>query len=158
SRYWLARRTGDGERRVFKLAMDGVAVSSMRREAAIFQLLRNTLGEHPNIVRMVGSNLDAAPYLLEFEYGGEDLPSWAAQDDRLNKMNLAERLHIFKQACEVIRALHSIDILFVDLKPSNILVAPAPSGWRVRLADFSCARILHSDRLRRGEIGPLDLT
>jgi hypothetical protein len=41
-----------------------------------------------------------------------------------------------RQVCEAVQAAHDQDLLHLDLKPANILVEKAASGWKAYVTDF----------------------
>jgi hypothetical protein len=151
---WLAASQSE-ERRVFKLALDGRRLESLAREVAIYRVLQRQLGSRPDILRMVGWNLDKPPYFLACEHGGQDLQEWATEGDRLRNLPRTDRLQLCLLIAEALSAVHEAGVLHLDLTPSNILVAPGAAGWRVRLADFGRGRLV---RAADHELDPLGLT
>ena len=65
------------EARVFKFSVGGERLSAIKREATLMRVLRDTLGERADLVRVLDWNFEAEPYFIECEYGGESLPDWA---------------------------------------------------------------------------------
>lgn len=155
---WLARHTRTGEQRVYKLCADGVRLAALKREATLSRLLRENLGERPDMARLVDWNFQTPPFFLECEYGGEDLLRWADAPGRLAGMDLAQRLGLFLQVADAVAAAHSVGVLHKDLKPANILVAPDHDQWRVRLTDFGSGLLLEPDRLEALGITRLGMT
>ena len=101
-------------------------------EAAAMQRL-----DHPNIVRMLDSGVTARglPYLVMELVDGCDLRSLCVE--RL--MDPFEAYGWFTAVCEAIIHAHSLGVLHLDLKPSNILI---DGEGRVRVTDFGISRVV----------------
>ena len=158
SEVWLARHPRSREARVFKFALDGERLSSIKREATLLRVLRDALGERDDFVRALDWNFEAPPFFLECEYGGQSLPEWAAQDGRLAALDRQRRLDFFLRIADAVAAAHGVGVLHKDLKPSNVLVAAHGDGWQVRLTDFGNSRLLQPERLAELGITALGLT
>ncbi len=158
SEVWLARHPRSRDVRVFKFALDGEHLAAIKREATLLRLLRETLGEREDIVRLVDWNFESAPFFLESEYGGESLGEWAAHDGRLSAMDSAARLAFFLPVIDAVAAAHAVGVLHKDLKPANVLVAEHGTGWQIRLTDFGSSRLLQPERLAELGITALGLT
>ncbi len=154
---WLARHAKTGERRVYKFSADGEGLAALKREATLARVLRASLGNRPDFVRVLDWNFDAQPFFLECEYAGVNLVEWGAE--HVSELEPGERLNLFMQVAEAIAAAHRIGILHKDLKPANLLVSErAGGGWQVRVTDFGSARLLEPERLQRLGITQLGLT
>lgn len=154
---WLARHAKTSERRVYKFSADGEGLAALKREATLARVLRESLGERTDFVRVLDWNFDAQPYFLECEFAGVNLLEWSAQ--HLPNCTLGERLDLFLQVAEAVAAAHGIGVLHKDLKPANLLVSErADGGWQVRVTDFGSARLLEPERLQRLGITQLGLT
>lgn len=159
SEVWLARHVKTREARVFKFAGDGERLAMLKREATLYRVLVETLGERQDLVRIIDWNFEAPPFFLECEYGGENLQEWArGGDGRLAALDRSARLELFLRIAEAVAAAHGVGVLHKDLKPSNVLVAPKGDGWQVRLADFGSGRLLNPERLSSLGITRLGLT
>lgn len=158
SEVWLARQPRTRDARVFKFSLDGEQLSTIKREATMMRVLRDTLGERDDFVRVYDWNFHSPPYFLECEYGGQALPEWAAEDGRLAAMDRGQRIDFFVGIADAIAAAHGVGVLHKDLKPANILAAPAGDGWRPRLTDFGSSRLLQPERLEELGITRLGLT
>ncbi|MGH8260787.1 MAG: winged helix-turn-helix domain-containing protein, partial [Steroidobacteraceae bacterium] len=153
---WLARHSKTGEPRVYKLGADGEGLASLKREATLARVLRESLGDRPDFARVLDWCFDAPPFFLECEYGGESLVEWSARN--LAGLGTEERVELFLQAAEAVAAAHSVGVLHKDLKPANLLVSRDPAGWRMRVTDFGSARLLEPERLNVLGITQLGLT
>lgn len=158
SEVWLARHDKTGELRVYKFSADGERLAALKREATIYRLLRESLGERVDFVRVIDWNFATAPFYLECEYGGEDLAQWVTGSPGLAALDLPQRLQLFLQIADAIVAAHGVGVLHKDIKPANVLMRPAGGGWQPRLADFGASRLLEPERLQELGITALGLT
>lgn len=156
SEVWLARHPRSGQLRVFKFALDSDCVAAIKREATLSRVLRDSLGERPDLVRVTDWNFESAPFFLECEYGGQAMPAWAAT--ALERLDRAARIDLFLQVADVVDAAHGVGVLHRDLKPSNILLSARADGWQVRLTDFGSSRLLQPEQLAAPDISLLGFT
>jgi serine/threonine protein kinase/DNA-binding winged helix-turn-helix (wHTH) protein len=152
---WLAEHPKTRESRVFKFAADGLRLKGIKREVTLARLLRESLGERPDFVRVLEWNFDTPPFYLESEYCGQNLLEWAEAEGGLDRIALPDRLDILIQAAQAVAAAHSIGVLHKDLKPANILLTPER---RVKVADFGCGSLTDPDRLQALGITNLGFT
>jgi len=158
SEVWLARHEKTGEPRVYKFSSGGQQLAALKREATLNRVLRNSLGERPDFVRILDWNFEAAPFFLECAYAGANLSTWAKTEDRLATSSRAERLALFLQIADAVAAAHSVGVLHKDLKPANVMVESKPGGWQIRVGDFGNGRLLEFDRLKALGITQLGMT
>ncbi|MDQ3666866.1 MAG: protein kinase [Acidobacteriota bacterium] len=148
SEVWLAEHPKTREARVFKFAPDGVRLKNLKREVTLARLLRESLGERPEFVKVLEWNFDTRPYFVESEYAGPDLSEWAEAQGGLGKIPLERRLRLLVEVAQAVAGAHELDILHKDLKPGNILVAEGAAGKpQIRVADFGSASLLAPARL-----------
>lgn len=134
---WLARHEKTRDHRVFKFCYDAERLRALQREVTLFRILKDTLGERDDIGRILDWNFKEAPFFLEAEYSGTDLPGWAEEQGGAAAVPLATRLEIVAQVATALAAAHSVGILHKDIKPSNVLIATDAAGRpKARLTDF----------------------
>jgi serine/threonine protein kinase/class 3 adenylate cyclase len=134
---WLATNKNSGDTRVFKFCLDALRLGALKREIALFRLLKGELGERPDIARILDWNFDEAPYWIESDYSaGGDLESWAASRGGIAQVPMAERLELFAQVADALAAAHSVGVLHKDVKPTNILISLDRGKPRAQLTDF----------------------
>ncbi|MDE2293978.1 MAG: winged helix-turn-helix domain-containing protein [Gammaproteobacteria bacterium] len=142
---WLARHVKTQERRVYKLSAGGEGLDALKREVTLARVLRESLGEREDLVRILDWNFKEPPFFLESEYAGENFVDWAAA--HLGSTPLSERLALLAQVADTVAAAHGVGVLHKDLKPANLLISSGPGGTRVRVTDFGSGRLLEPDRL-----------
>src|SRR5207253_452264 len=99
-----------------------------------------------------------APYFLEYEYGGLDLSTWAAEGERLSALPVPQRVALFLQIALAVSAAHGVGLLHKDLKPANVLISGNDGGWEARLTDFGSSRLLEPDRLAELGVTAMGMT
>jgi serine/threonine-protein kinase len=135
---WLGINEKMRERRVFKFCFDADRLRSFRREITLFRLLRETLGDRPDIAQLHEVQLEQPPYYLESEYSElGNLEEWCATQGGLANVPLADRIDIVARVADAVAAAHSVGVLHKDIKPSNILMYRDADGLvKPRIADF----------------------
>ena len=147
SEVWRARHAKTNEPRIYKFSPAGDRLPALKREATLFRVLLDALGERDDFVRVIDWNFAEAPFFLECEDGGQNLRKWAEQDGRLLGMSMQQRMGLFLQIADAVAAAHSVGVLHKDLKPDNVLIAAAGDGWQVKLTDFGSGQLLEPARL-----------
>lgn len=156
---WLARQAKTGEQRVFKFADAPDRLRALKREAALSRLVAAGLGKTSPLPALHEWNFDAAPFFLEYAWGGRDLFAWADALGGLSAIPLGERLAVAAMAARAVAGIHSVGVLHKDLKPANMLVDDGESGRVLRLVDFGSGRLIDDALLARFQItnpGSLD--
>src|SRR2546426_7512956 len=121
---WKAGHEKLDEQRVFKFCFRADRVRSLKREVTLFRLLKERIGEHPNIVRLYDIYFDEPPFYLEEEYvSGKDLKSWCEAQGGVAKVPLEVRWEIVAQAADGLQAAHDAGVIHRDVKPGDILIA-----------------------------------
>ncbi|MCG8460141.1 MAG: protein kinase [Holophagales bacterium] len=151
---WKAYHRESGEGRVFKFCFEAERLRALQREITLFRLLKEELGERPDIARILEWNFDQAPYFIESEYTeGGNLVDWYEACGGAAEVPLALRLEIVAQVAEALAAAHSVGVLHKDVKPANVLISTAdPDRPRARLADFGVGMVTDGNRLERAGI------
>lgn len=135
---WLAVHQRSADPRVFKFCFEPDSLRTLKRELTLLRVLKNSLGERPDIARLLDWQLESPPYYLESEYApGGDLPTWAEDKGGLSNIPVKTRLELVAQTAQAIAAAHQVGVLHNDIKPSNILIAndvqpPIPEAGRTR--------------------------
>jgi len=133
---WLAQRQDAGNLVAIKF-LPHAALSPARRERFTHEI--KTLGKlkHPFIARLydAGSLADGTPWFVMEYVDGVRFTDYC----REKKLNIEDRLRLFRSVCEAVQYAHGQEIIHRDLKPSNILVDESGSP---RLLDFGIAREL----------------
>jgi non-specific serine/threonine protein kinase len=155
---WRVRHEKTGESRIYKFAPDAERLDALKREVTIHRVLRETLGERDDFVRLVDWNFEAPPCWLQSEDGGRDLARWAREDPSLANASSTQRIEWFLQIVDAVAAAHRAGVLHKDLKPCNVLVARKGEGWRLRVADFGSGRLLEPRRLQELGITRMGMT
>jgi tRNA A-37 threonylcarbamoyl transferase component Bud32 len=148
---WLGRHQNTKERRVFKFCFQAERVRFLKREMTLFRVLKERVGDHPNIVRLIDVMLDHSPFYVEMDYlEGADLRSWCEQHGGA-AVPLATQLEIVAQAADGLQAAHEAGIIHRDIKPANILVGGKgiePGEIRVKLTDFGIGQVVSEEFLK----------
>src|SRR5439155_22745420 len=148
SEVWLARHPKNRELCIFKFASGAVHLKGFKREVTVSRFLRESLGERPELVRLLEWNFDTHPCFLESEYGGPNFAEWAESQGGLARIPLRVRLDLLADVARAVASAHAAGVLHKDLKPSNILVKPAAhGGWLTKVADFGSASLVEPSRL-----------
>jgi serine/threonine protein kinase/DNA-binding winged helix-turn-helix (wHTH) protein len=134
---WLAGHPS-GERRVFKFCFDASRLRGLKREATLFQILKDELGDRDDIAKVLDWNFEEPPYFLESEYTeGGSLADWGQAAGGIASVPLETRLGLIAQVAEALAAAHSVGVLHKDVKPQNVLITEDAEGKpKARLADF----------------------
>ncbi len=124
---WKAERSDEpGQVEALKVPNDPEYVKQLRTE----DRLRKGL-EHPNIVRLLGEDLDCDPPYLRMEYiAGQSLE---AVLQKSGSLPVKDALDIAEQVGKALAYAHGQGVIHADVKPSNVLIDP---DGVARLTDF----------------------
>ena len=145
---WLGRHETLGKRLVFKFCFDAKRVRSLKREVTIFRLLKDKVGNHPNIVTIEDVFFDEPPFYIVMEYvEGDNLREWCAAQENPAAIPIQTRLDIVAQIADALDAAHESGVIHRDVKPQNILVHQSKAGPHAKLADFGIGKVLSEELL-----------
>ena len=98
--------------------------------------------DHPNIARVfdAGTTNTGRPYFVMEHVKGMSITRYC--DDR--KLNIEQRLKLFKEVCEGLHHAHQKGIIHRDIKPSNILVSVHGDRAVPKIIDFGIAKATSS--------------
>lgn len=119
--------------KIVKKGLDSDSVvSRFRQERQILAKLN-----HPNIAKLFDGGIteDGRPYFVMELVEGIPINSYCDEQ----KLTIAERLKLFRQACHAVHYAHKNLVVHRDLKPSNIIV---DKQGRLKLLDFGIAKVL----------------
>lgn len=153
--YRIVEKVGEGG---FGLVYRAEQDSPVRRVAALkvlrpgidtldvmrrFEQERQVLAdlEHPGIARFYdsGSTPEGRPWFAMEFIDGVSIVRFCERE----RLDLAERLEVFRQACTAIQYAHLRGVIHRDLKPSNLLVRRSTEGAvEVKVIDFGVSRAL----------------
>lgn len=115
---------------------------SSAHHARLFQREIRLLGRlrHPGIASIfdAGRTPDGQAYFVMELIDGSSIDAYARSQD----LSLAQRLALFREACEAVAHAHQRGVIHRDLKPSNMLVE---ADGTVKVLDFGLATMLDRD-------------
>jgi len=145
---WLARHEGTGAKRVFKFCFQADSLRSLKREVVLLRLLKESLGERPDIAQVIDWEFDQPPYFLETEHSeAGDLVAWGKAQGGIDKVPLETRIDLVAQIGDALAAAHGAGVLHKDLKPANVLIHEKGGQPRVCLADFGIGLVTSREAL-----------
>ena len=124
------------------------AFARCKREVTIFRLLKDKVGNHPNIVTIEDVSFDEAPFYIAMEYvEGDNLREWFAAQENPAAIPIQTRLDIVAQIADALHAAHESGVIHRDVKPQNILVHESKAGPQAKLADFGIGKVVSEELL-----------
>ncbi len=122
--------------KIVKLGMD------TKQVIARFEAERQTLAvlDHPNIAHVfdAGTTKAGRPYFVMEYVEGMSITKYCDEQ----KLNIEERLELFRQVCEGVQHAHQKGIIHRDIKPSNILVSNHVDKAVPKIIDFGIAKAI----------------
>jgi serine/threonine protein kinase/Tfp pilus assembly protein PilF len=142
---YLAEQTQPVKRQVaLKLIKPGM---DSRTVLARFESERQALAlmDHPNIARVLdaGATDGGRPFFVMELVKGIPLTDYCDQ----HRLDLPERLMLFRQICSAVQHAHQKGIIHRDLKPTNILVESHDGHPVPKVIDFGLAKATSGLRL-----------
>ncbi len=140
---WLAEHRKTRDRHVIKFCYSTDRLRALKREVTLFRLLKETLGDRPDIARVLDYQFDAPPYFLEMEFAGRyNLTTWLQKKGGVAAIPMDTRIELVAQVADAIAAAHSVGILHKDVKPTNIMVTESGTAKpRIRMIDFGIGTV-----------------
>jgi len=137
---YLAEQTEPVRRKValkiIKPGMDSMQV------IARFEAERQTLAmlDHPSIAKVfdAGTTEAGRPHFVMEHVEGRPVTKYCDE----HKLNVEERLTLFRQVCEGVHHAHQKGIIHRDIKPSNILVSVHGDRAVPKIIDFGVAKAI----------------
>jgi WD40 repeat protein len=120
--------------KIIKPGMDSKqVVARFEAERQVLALL-----DHPNIAHVfdAGCTETGRPYFVMEYVKGLSITQYCD----LNRLNIEQRLKLFRQVCEGVHHAHQKGIIHRDLKPSNILVSQHEDRVVPKIIDFGIAK------------------
>lgn len=140
---WRALHVVTGLPRVYKIASDADGLRELRRESRLLSHVARTLGPRDDLIQILSTHFEAAPYFIEMDYGGPDLARWEREAGFLKSSSRDDRIALFLKIADGVSALHGAGTVHADLKPSNILIDSAGGrAPQVRLIDFGSSFVV----------------
>jgi len=148
---WLARHEDLKEQCVFKFCFKADRARSLKREVTLFRILREHVGDHPNIIAIHDVFFDEPPFYIMMDYvEGPTFDRWATALTGREETLLAMKLEVIAQVADGLQAAHDAGVIHRDVKPSNVLVAEHQGNVRAKLTDFGIGQVVNPEALASG--------
>ena len=122
-----------------KLMRNGLARRDSENRFLLERRIQSQL-VHSHIARLIDGGLTerGEPWFAMEYVVGKPLPTWCDEQ----RLSIAERLHLWMQACDAIAFAHARLVVHRDIKPSNVFV---DAEGKVKILDFGIAKMLGGD-------------
>ena len=137
---YLAEQTAPVQREVaLKVLSTGVESELF---VARFEAERQALAlmEHPNITSVFDAGVtdEGMPYFVMERVTGAPLNQYCDE----HRLDVAQRIALFRQICHAVQHAHQKGIIHRDLKPSNVIVTDAGGAPVCKVIDFGIAKAM----------------
>lgn len=120
---WAASNADGSEQRAIKFASGIAGIRALKREVALYKLMRRATGELAPAVPLLDWNFAVTPCYVEMPIlANGNLRQWGSHDGRLAAMAVTQRLELAIRLVEAVAQIHELGIIHKDLKPENILI------------------------------------
>ncbi len=134
---WLATERDSARSVALKIFSGRLGSEDAERLRAEVELLAaHAIGDHPNVVAVLGGGAEPAPHVVMEYVAGRDLSELLTERGRLLP---PEALAIGRAVASALAAAAAVGIVHRDVKPSNVLMA---DDGAIKLSDFNIARIV----------------
>lgn len=135
---WAASSADGTDQRAIKFARGIAGMRALKREVALYKLMRTATGELTPAVALLGWNFAATPCYVEMPiFAQGNLRQWGSQCGVLAAMSGSQRLEFAIRLVEAVSQIHELGIIHKDLKPENILIeVDADNNAKPLLTDF----------------------
>ncbi|NUN95017.1 MAG: CHAT domain-containing protein, partial [Candidatus Omnitrophica bacterium] len=148
---WRAKHKTEDKTRVFKFCFHANKARSLKREATLFQMIRDALGGNTRTVQLHDVYFEKPPYFIQMEDAiGGSLNQWLASQGGVEAVPLELRLEIVAQAAEALQTAHDSGVIHRDVKPSNILMTTKGAdlgSLDVKISDFGIGQVVSRDSI-----------
>lgn len=157
---WLAKNRSMRTEHAFKFCFDAKRLRALKRELMLFKLMKEVLGDRPDIAILHDIRLDEPPYFLEMEYApGGNLADWAERSGGIDRLPVETRLELVAQIASAASAAHSVGIIHKDIKPTNVLIKERRDGSvQCLLTDFGIGQLVALDAFDLAQITAAGMT
>ncbi|MFO0927816.1 MAG: tetratricopeptide repeat protein [Gemmataceae bacterium] len=137
---WLARQQGPIERQVALKVIHSALMSRQALARSKVEVQALAVVDHPNIARVLdaGATVDGRPYLVMELVRGVPITRYCDE----HRLAVDDRLRLFLMVCRAVEHAHIKGVIHRDLKPTNVLVGRVDGLPKVKVIDFSIAKVV----------------